>query len=194
MTALDSVAEAGGNEAYLLGPAGVQGSLPTTTAWYPATLPRRNPCWRKAAIGIGATASRCGGLSPVRACALFTPPAFDADLFPSLAQVYKGLHCLTLRDFKVAAQLFLDTVSTFTTTEMLPYITFVGLTVLAATISLDRPQLKAKARGRARHCYVFPVVLSFEGLCVCVIADAIVVCAGGQRPRDPGGFVPASAA
>jgi 26S proteasome regulatory subunit N7 len=61
--------------------------------------------------------------------------------------VYKGLYKLAIRSFSEAAELFLETVSTFTTTELLSYGEFIGLTVLVALVSLDRPTLKEKVRG-----------------------------------------------
>ena len=62
-------------------------------------------------------------------------------------QVYKGLYKLAIRSFSEAAELFLETVSTFTTTELLSYGEFIGLTVLVALVSLDRPTLKEKVRA-----------------------------------------------
>ena len=62
-------------------------------------------------------------------------------------KVYRGIYALTVRDFDKAAQLLLDTVSTFTCTELLTYKHFIGLTVLVSLISLDRPTLKEKVRS-----------------------------------------------
>jgi len=59
-------------------------------------------------------------------------------------KVYKGLYSLAIRDFKTAAQLFLDTVATFTSYELMEYKTFVAYTVLSAIISLERPDLRSK--------------------------------------------------
>uniref|UniRef100_A0A673L6T4 26S proteasome non-ATPase regulatory subunit 6 n=1 Tax=Sinocyclocheilus rhinocerous TaxID=307959 RepID=A0A673L6T4_9TELE len=39
-------------------------------------------------------------------------------------KVYQGLYCVAIRDFKQAAELFLDTVSTFTSYELMDYKTF----------------------------------------------------------------------
>ncbi|RXN04234.1 26S proteasome non-ATPase regulatory subunit 6 [Labeo rohita] len=44
-------------------------------------------------------------------------------------KVYQGLYCVAIRDFKQAAELFLDTVSTFTSYELMDYKTFVTYTV-----------------------------------------------------------------
>ncbi|KAL9235576.1 hypothetical protein vseg_010322 [Gypsophila vaccaria] len=59
-------------------------------------------------------------------------------------KVYEGLYCLSTRDFKKAASLFLDSISTFTTYELFPYDTFIFYTVLTSIITLDRVSLKQK--------------------------------------------------
>jgi len=58
--------------------------------------------------------------------------------------VYQGLYCVAIRDFKQAAELFLDTVSTFTSYELMDYKTFVTYTVYVSMIALDRPDLREK--------------------------------------------------
>ncbi|GMY24716.1 26S proteasome non-ATPase regulatory subunit 6 homolog isoform X1 [Fagus crenata] len=59
-------------------------------------------------------------------------------------KVYEGLYCMSTRNFKKAADLFLDSISTFTTYEIFPYDTFIFYTVLTSIISLDRVSLKQK--------------------------------------------------
>ncbi|KAJ0972385.1 hypothetical protein J5N97_020344 [Dioscorea zingiberensis] len=59
-------------------------------------------------------------------------------------KVYEGLYCMSTRNFKKAADLFLDSISTFTTYELFPYDTFIFYTVLTGIISLDRVSLKQK--------------------------------------------------
>ncbi|KAI4372532.1 hypothetical protein MLD38_010750 [Melastoma candidum] len=59
-------------------------------------------------------------------------------------KVYEGLFCMSTRNFKKAANLFLDSISTFTTYELFPYDTFIFYTVLTSIISLDRVSLKQK--------------------------------------------------
>lgn len=61
-------------------------------------------------------------------------------------KVYDGLYCMSTRNFKRAANLFLDSISTFTTYELFPYDTFIFYTVLTSIISLDRVSLKEKVR------------------------------------------------
>ena len=58
--------------------------------------------------------------------------------------MYEGLHCMATRDFKKAAELFLESLSTFSTTELFSYNTFIFYTVLTAVIALDRVTLHQK--------------------------------------------------
>ena len=51
---------------------------------------------------------------------------------------------MSIRDFKEAAELLIDALSTFTATELMTYEEFVGLTVLAAAVGCDRKTIKAK--------------------------------------------------
>jgi len=59
-------------------------------------------------------------------------------------KVYKGLYSMAIRDFKTAASLFLDTVATFTSYELMDYKTFVRYTVYCCMIALERPKLREK--------------------------------------------------
>ncbi|CAD7084319.1 unnamed protein product [Hermetia illucens] len=59
-------------------------------------------------------------------------------------KVYQGVYCVAIRDFKNAANFFLDTVSTFTSYELMDYQTFVRYTVYVAMISLPRNELRDK--------------------------------------------------
>lgn len=55
---------------------------------------------------------------------------------------------MAIRDFKQAAELFLDTVSTFTSYELMDYKTFVTYTVYVCMIALKRPDLREKVAHR----------------------------------------------
>lgn len=59
-------------------------------------------------------------------------------------KVYQGVYCMAIRDFKNAAVFFLDTVSTFTSYELMDYKTFVTYTVICSMISLSRVDLREK--------------------------------------------------
>ena len=59
-------------------------------------------------------------------------------------KVYRAVHHLSIRDFKEAADLLIDSLSTFTASELMEYEEFVALTVLAAGVGCDRKGIKAK--------------------------------------------------
>ncbi|KAL3209205.1 hypothetical protein MRX96_052400 [Rhipicephalus microplus] len=59
-------------------------------------------------------------------------------------KVYTAVYSIALRDFKKAATLFLETVSTFTCYELIDYERFVTYTVLTCVISLPRVELLQK--------------------------------------------------
>jgi hypothetical protein len=59
-------------------------------------------------------------------------------------KVYRALYHLSIRDFKEAADLLIDSLSTFTATELMEYEEFVALTVLAAGVGCDRKGIKTK--------------------------------------------------
>jgi len=59
-------------------------------------------------------------------------------------KVYQGLRAMSIRDFKSAADLFLDTVATFTSYELMDYQTFVTYTVICCLLALERPKLREK--------------------------------------------------
>ncbi|KAI8810712.1 26S proteasome subunit RPN7-domain-containing protein [Cladochytrium replicatum] len=59
-------------------------------------------------------------------------------------KVYRGLYLISIRDFKGAVSLFLDTLATFTSTEVMEYKDFVRYAVLTAAITLERPEFKKK--------------------------------------------------
>ena len=59
-------------------------------------------------------------------------------------KVYQGTFAMSKRDFKSAATLLLDALSTFTCTELMSYNTFVQYAVLSGALALDRADIKAK--------------------------------------------------
>lgn len=59
-------------------------------------------------------------------------------------KVYKGYYALTTRDFKTAATNFLESISTFTSYELMTYQKLVEYTILTSIISLKRAELGAK--------------------------------------------------
>jgi len=59
-------------------------------------------------------------------------------------KVYTGLYAMSVRDFKGAADNFLDTVSTFTSYELMDYHTFIKYTIISSMLALDRKDLTKK--------------------------------------------------
>jgi len=59
-------------------------------------------------------------------------------------KVYEGVFHMYNRDFKSAVNLFLDAVSTFTSTEIMSYDEFVRYTVYMAMVTLPRVEIKSK--------------------------------------------------
>ena len=64
-------------------------------------------------------------------------------------KVYRAVYHCSIRDFKEAAELLIDALSTFTATELMEYDDFVALTVLAAGVCCDRKGIKTKVRRAA---------------------------------------------
>lgn len=69
-------------------------------------------------------------------------------------KVYRALHKLSVRDFKEASELFIDSLSTFTATELMEYEEFVALTVLAAGVGCDRKGIKTKVSEIFDHAHI----------------------------------------
>lgn len=59
-------------------------------------------------------------------------------------KVYEGLYHMAIRNFKQAAELFLQSLSTFTTTDLFSYKKFIFYTVITSIIALDRVTLRQK--------------------------------------------------
>ncbi|OAV92682.1 hypothetical protein PTTG_07666 [Puccinia triticina 1-1 BBBD Race 1] len=59
-------------------------------------------------------------------------------------KVYQAMNFMAVRNFKEATPLLLDTLSTFTATELLSYEDFVTLTAISAALTLERKDMKKK--------------------------------------------------
>lgn len=59
-------------------------------------------------------------------------------------KAYQGIHMITIRAYNVAAPLLLDSLSTFTSTELCPYSSLVVYATLAGSVSLPRRDFKSK--------------------------------------------------
>lgn len=53
-------------------------------------------------------------------------------------KVYEGIYKMMVRDFKGASDLFLDSVATFTCTELLEYKDFIFYTVICSMMTQNR--------------------------------------------------------
>lgn len=58
--------------------------------------------------------------------------------------MYEGLYLMSIRNLEAAAKLFLDTLSTFTSYELVDYATFVSYTVFCSAFALGRVDLSKK--------------------------------------------------
>lgn len=106
-------------------------------------MKRRNRSWRRAATGTGRRlylhrGSNTPHAAPDPRSPVPPPPSRNR------LKVYKGYFLIVVRDFREAASLFLETVSTFTSTELMSYTSFVGMTVLVSVIALERTELQDK--------------------------------------------------
>lgn len=59
-------------------------------------------------------------------------------------KVYEAVYCMSIREFKRAATLFLDTISTFTSYELMDYNKFVWYCVVVCMLALPRNELRQK--------------------------------------------------
>jgi 26S proteasome regulatory subunit N7 len=59
-------------------------------------------------------------------------------------KVYQGAYAMAVRDFKTASSQFLETVSTFTSYELMDYVEFVKYAVIAAMLDLPRNEVREK--------------------------------------------------
>lgn len=59
-------------------------------------------------------------------------------------KVYEAIRMLRVRDFSGASKRLLETLSTFTSTELLPYRDFILYVVISSLLSLDRVGIKEK--------------------------------------------------
>ncbi|PIL28151.1 hypothetical protein GSI_09688 [Ganoderma sinense ZZ0214-1] len=71
-------------------------------------------------------------------------------------KVYRGLHLLSIRQFKRGGELLLDALSTFTATELISYNDFVASTIIANVLTLNRPDLKKKLIAAPEVIQVLP--------------------------------------
>lgn len=68
-------------------------------------------------------------------------------------KVYEGIYLLSIRDFKKGANLLLDGLATFTSTELMDYKDFVKYTLIATAVSVERSEFKKKVRCCERSSF-----------------------------------------
>ncbi|GAA5982258.1 hypothetical protein JCM10908_004804 [Rhodotorula pacifica] len=78
-------------------------------------------------------------------------------------KVYRGVHLLSIRNFKKGAELLLDALPTFTASELIDYDDFVVLCVLAGVFALERKDLKKKVIDAPEVIAVVPTVPTIKG-------------------------------
>ncbi|KAJ3547629.1 hypothetical protein NMY22_g1574 [Coprinellus aureogranulatus] len=71
-------------------------------------------------------------------------------------KVYRALHFISIRQFKRAADLFLDALSTFTATEVISFNDFVSMAVVSGALTLSRVDLKKKVIAAPEVNQVIP--------------------------------------
>ena len=69
-------------------------------------------------------------------------------------KAYQGIYLLSIRSFAPAAELLLDVLSTFTSTELMEFEDVVMYAVLAGSISLSRVDLKTKVLHPLRFALI----------------------------------------
>lgn len=74
-------------------------------------------------------------------------------------KVYRGLYAMQTRDFKTAAVNFFEAMSTFTSTELMDYRTFVKYAVFCCMVALPRSDLKAKVSKKGSSLINFIIKL-----------------------------------
>ncbi|KAB5591397.1 26S proteasome non-ATPase regulatory subunit [Ceratobasidium theobromae] len=73
-------------------------------------------------------------------------------------KVYRGIYLLSIRQFKRAAELLLDSLSTFTATELVDYNQFVVYCIVCGTLVLSRPELKKRILSSPEVNQVMPEI------------------------------------
>lgn len=77
-------------------------------------------------------------------------------------KTYMGLHLISIRQFDEAADLLIDSLSTFTSTEITSYEEIVKYAVLAGAFALDRVNLKRKVVDSPEVLSLVPTTPSLE--------------------------------
>ena len=87
-------------------------------------------------------------------------------------KVYEGLYKMSIRDFERAGKLFLDTVSTFTSYDIMDYEQFIFYTVICCLLTMPRVDLSKKVSFvdfcMAFYCIVLSCIALYCIVLYCV--------------------------
>lgn len=89
-------------------------------------------------------------------------------------KTYQGLHLLSTRKFEEAADLLIDSLSTFTSTEVTSYEEIVKYAVLSGAFALDRVNLKRKVVDSPEVLSLVPTTPSLEP--ITVLTNSLYTC------------------
>lgn len=89
-------------------------------------------------------------------------------------KTYNGLYLLSIRHFEEAADLLIDSLSTFTSTEIASYEEVVKYAVLAGAFALDRVNLKRKVVDSPEVLSLVPTTPSLEP--ITVMTNSLYTC------------------
>jgi len=85
-------------------------------------------------------------------------------------KAYQGIYLLSIRSFAPAADLLLDVLSTFTSTELMEFEDVVKYAVLAGSISLSRVDLKTKVPTPPNPLFI-PIPVSLVLFSLLIVGD-----------------------
>ncbi|EEB08969.1 19S proteasome regulatory subunit Rpn7 [Schizosaccharomyces japonicus yFS275] len=83
-------------------------------------------------------------------------------------KAYEGIYMMAIRNFSRAAELLLDTMSTFSSTELLPYDELVKYSVLSGAIALKRVDIKTRIVDSPEVLAVLPQHEAMSSVETCV--------------------------
>ncbi|VVT53991.1 uncharacterized protein SAPINGB_P003852 [Magnusiomyces paraingens] len=89
-------------------------------------------------------------------------------------KTYQGLYLLSIRQFEEAANLLIDSLSTFTSTEITSYEEIVKYAVLSGAFALDRVNLKRKVVDSPEVLSLVPTTPSLEP--ITVMTNSLYTC------------------
>ncbi|ODQ65025.1 PCI-domain-containing protein [Nadsonia fulvescens var. elongata DSM 6958] len=89
-------------------------------------------------------------------------------------KTYYGLFTASIRNFEVATQYLIDSLSTFTSTELISYEEIVEYTMILGALTLDRVDLKNKIIDSPEIIGLLPTTTSLES--IAILTNALYTC------------------